>query len=83
MKAATSGYPATGDFLQCIYSLFVVENHQKFRSGCLVHEFPFKCIFKDINHGYRTAILRKTFLGCLATYCNYEKVRRMMIPTNV
>ena len=44
-EAATSSYSATDDFLQCIYSVFVVKNHLKFRSRCLLHEFFFTYIF--------------------------------------
>ena len=33
-EAATSRYFATDDFLQCIYSVLVVKNHQKIRSKC-------------------------------------------------
>ena len=44
--------------------------------------FPSQIFFNDTNHGYRTAILKKSFLWRLpfymavATYCYYEKVRR-------
>ena len=83
-EAATSSYSATGDFLQYIYSVFVTKNHQKIRSGCLVHEFSFTDIFNDINHGHRAAILKKNsswllpFYMAVATYFYYEKVRRTM-----
>ena len=53
VEAATSSYSATGEFLQYIYSMFVDKNHQKIRSRCLAHEFSFKDIFNDINHGYK------------------------------
>ena len=45
MKAATSSYSATGDFLQYIYSVLVAKNHQKIRSRCLADEFSFTYIF--------------------------------------
>ena len=45
------------NFWQCIYCVLVSKNHQKFWSGCLVHEFSFIYFFKDINHG-------KIFCGC-------------------
>ena len=45
LEAATSNYSATGEFLQCIYSVFVAKNHQKIRSKCLDHEFSFTDIF--------------------------------------
>ena len=32
VKMATSCYSTAGDFLQCIYSVIVATNHQKFRS---------------------------------------------------
>ena len=47
-------------------------------------DFPLQMFFNDINHGYRAAILKKSSLWLLpsymavATYCYYEKVRRMM-----
>ena len=45
VEAPTSSYSATGDFLQCIYSVFVVKNHLKFWSRYLPHEFFFTDIF--------------------------------------
>ena len=45
VEAATTSYSATDDFLQYIYSVLVAKNHQKIRSGCLVHEFSFTDIF--------------------------------------
>ena len=83
-EAATSNYSPAGDFLQYISSVFVAKNHQKIRSGCLVHEFSFTDIFNDINYGYRAAILKKNspwllqFYIAVPTYCYYEKVRRTM-----
>ena len=35
--ATTSGYFATGDFLQYIYSVLMSNNHQKIQSRCLAH----------------------------------------------
>ena len=35
--ATTSGYFATGDFLQYIYSVLMPNNHQKIQLRCLVH----------------------------------------------
>ena len=46
--------------------------------------FPSKIFFNDINHGYRAVMLKKNSLWLLplymvvATYYNYEKVRRTM-----
>ena len=83
-EAATSSYSATDDFLQYIYSVLMTENHQNIRSRCLVHEFSFTVIFNDINHGYRAAILKKNplwqlpFYMAVATYFDYEKLRRTM-----
>ena len=84
-EAATSSYSATGDFLQCSYSVLLANNHQKFRSRYLVHEvFPSYTFFNDINHGYRAAISTKNYLWLLpffmavATSCYYLKVRRTM-----
>ena len=63
--------------------MLVAKNHQKIRLRCLVHEFPFTDIFNDINHAYRAAILKKKCLWLLpfymavATYCYYEKERRI------
>ena len=45
VEATTSRYSATSKFLQYIYSVLVAKNHQKIRSRCLVHEFPFPDIF--------------------------------------
>ena len=45
VEAANSGYSVTGEFLQCIYSVLVANNHQKIRSRCLVHEFSVTDIF--------------------------------------
>ena len=47
-EAATSSYSVTEIFLQYIYSVPVTKNHQKIRSRCLVHEFPFTDIFSTI-----------------------------------
>ena len=44
-EAATRNYPATGDFLQYIYSALVSKNHHKIRLKCLVNEFSFTGIF--------------------------------------
>ena len=74
----------TGDLLQCIYSVLVAKNHQKFRSRCLIHECSFTDIFNDIKHGYRAPILKENYLWRLpffmvvANYCYYEKVGRTM-----
>ena len=65
-----------------IYTVLVVKNHQKIQSRCLVQEFFFTNVFNDINHGYRTAILKLILCGCFwfiwlqLTYCYYEKVHR-------
>ena len=67
-----------------IYSALLAKNHQKFRSGFLVHEFSFTDIFNNINHGCRAAILKKNslwllpFFMAVATYCYYEKIHRTM-----
>ena len=58
--------------------VLVAKNHHKIRSRCLVHEFSFTDIFNNINHGYRTAIVKKIYLWlvpfsmAVATYCYYE-----------
>ena len=44
-EAVTSSHFTTGNFLQCIYSVLVVKNHLKFKSGCFQDEFSFKGIF--------------------------------------
>ena len=49
VEAVTSAYPAIGEFLQYIYSVFMAKNHQKIQSRCLVHEFSFKDI--SLNFG--------------------------------
>ena len=66
----------------------VANNHQKIRSR-FMNLLSQILLFKDINHGYRAAILKKNYLWLLpfymavATYCYYEKVRRMMRTANV
>ena len=81
-EAATSGYSATGDFLQHIYSVLVAKNHHKIHSRS-VNEFSFIGIFLTICHGYRVCILKKLFYTAVATYCYYKKVHRMMRTTIV
>ena len=44
-EAATGSNSVTGDSLQDIYSVLVTKNHRDIRSGCLVREFSFTCIF--------------------------------------
>ena len=44
-EAATGSYSVTGDSLQCIYSVPVIENYRNIQSRCLVHEFSFTDIF--------------------------------------
>ena len=70
-EATTSGYSATGEFLQYIYSVLVAKNHQKIELRFI--NFPQQIFFNEINHGYRA-----TFYMAVATYCYYEKVRKMM-----
>ena len=83
-EAATSSYSVSREFLQYIYSVLMAKNHQKIRSRCLINEFSFTDIFSDSNHGQRAAIVKKNsswllpFYMVVATYCYYEKVRRMM-----
>ena len=60
VKAATSSYSGTGEFLQYIYSAIVTKNHQNIRSRCLVHEFSFTDIFLI------------PFYMAVASYCFYE-----------
>ena len=45
VEAATSSYSATGEFLQYIYSVLVVKNHQKIWSRYLFNEFSITDIF--------------------------------------
>ena len=46
--------------------------------------FPSQILFNDINHGYRTATMKKysswllPFYMAVATYFYYKKVRRTM-----
>ena len=81
-EAAPSRYCATGNFSQYIFSVLVAKNYQKIRSRCLVHEFPFTDVFRNISHGNWAAILKKNYLWLLpfymATYCYYEMVHRTM-----
>ena len=84
MVAATSCYFAKDDFLKYIYSVLAVKNHQMIRSRSLIYEFSFADILNDINHGYRTDLLKKNsfwllpFYVTVATYCYCEKLRRTM-----
>ena len=60
--------------LQCIYSVLVAKNHQKFQLGSLV--FPSQIFFNNINHGYRAGILKNylwllPFFMAVATYCYF------------
>ena len=51
--------------------------------------FPLQIFLNDINHGYRAAILKKSYFWLLPSYmvvatnCFYEKVRRAMRTTIV
>ena len=72
VKAATSSYSATGEFLQYIYSVLVAKNHQKIRSRYLVHEFSFTNIFFLI-----------AFYMAVISCCYYEKERRSMRTATV
>ena len=89
MEADLSNYFATSEFLQYIYSVLVAKNHQKIRSGCLVHEFFFTDIFSDINHSYRAALLKKNYSWLLpfhmavASHCYYEKMHRTLRTAGV
>ena len=67
-EAATSGYSATGDFLQHIYSVLVAKNHHKIHSRS-VNEFSFIRIFLTICHGYRVCILKKNSLWLQNPLC--------------
>ena len=82
MEAATCSYPATGEFLQCIYSVLVDTNDQKIRSMCLAHDFSFtdsQISFNETNHVYKAALLKRNSLWMIsiyvdvASYCYYEK----------
>ena len=44
--------------------MLVDKNHQTIRSKCLAYKFSFTDIFKDINHGYKAALLKKSLCGC-------------------
>ena len=89
MEADLSNYFTTSEFLQYIYSVLVAKNHQKIRSGCLVHEFFFTDIFSDINHSYRAALLKKNYSWLLpfhmavASHCYYEKMHRTLRTAGV
>ena len=82
VETATISYPATGEFLQYIYSMLEDKNNQKIRSKCFAHEFSFTDIFNNINHWYKAALLKKNYLWLLSIYLNvasnsyYEKGRR-------
>ena len=63
-KTVTSSYFVTSGFLHSIYSMLVTKNHQKFRSRCLVHEFPSQIFFNDINLDTEQQYWRKIICGC-------------------
>ena len=63
-EAAISCYSATQKYLQYIYSMLLAKNHQKIPLKCFFSYFSFTDIFNDINHSYRTAILKKILCGC-------------------
>ena len=46
LKLPAVATPEQVIFLQCFYFVLVAKNHQKIQSGCLIHEFSFKYIFK-------------------------------------
>ena len=48
VEEATSSYSATSDFLQHIYSVLVVKDHQKIQSRYLFHRFSFADVFLTI-----------------------------------
>ena len=58
------------------------QNHHKFWSRCVVHEFSFTNFSNSINHGYRETTLKKNYLWLLpffiavAAYCYYDNVWR-------
>ena len=59
-EAATSNCFAV-DFLQYIYLMLVAKNHIRSDQGVFQFmNFPSQIFFKDINHGYRAAILKKS-----------------------
>ena len=45
LKQPPSSYSPTGNFLQHIYSVLVVKNHQEIQFRCLVSEFSFIDVF--------------------------------------
>ena len=65
-----------------INSMLVDKNHQTIRSKCLAYKFSFTDIFKDINHGYKAALLKKkVFVAAFNLYgygflLIFEKVHR-------
>ena len=67
-------------FIRCLWLRIIRRSDQ----GVYFIKFPSQIFFNDINHGYRTALLKKSSLWllpsymALATNCYYEKVRRTM-----
>ena len=62
VEAATSNYSATGKFLQYTYSVLVAEIIRRSNQVVYFMNFPLQILF----------------YMAVASYCYYEKVRRMM-----
>ena len=67
-------------FILCLWLRIIRRSDQ----AVYFMNFPSQIFFDDINHGYRAALLKKNSLCLLpfyvtvASYCYYEKVRRMI-----
>ena len=67
-------------FIWCLWLRII----RKSDYGVQFMNFLSQIFFNDINHGYRAAVLKKSYLWLLpfymavATYCYYKKVHRMM-----
>ena len=72
-------------FIRCLWLRIIRRSEQRVQ----FMNFPSQIFLNDINHGYRAAILKKSYFWLLPSYmvvatnCFYEKVRRAMRTTIV
>ena len=72
-------------FIRCLWLRIIRRSEQRVQ----FMNFPSQIFLTDINHGYRAAILKKSYFWLLPSYmvvatnCFYEKVRRAMRTTIV
>ena len=65
VEAVTSSHSTTGNILQCIYSVLVAKNHQRFRLRDLAQEFSITDMLQKILIIFTEQLYwRKFFCGC-------------------